>query len=237
MMNKKEKKNALKKMLNEKTLLEMSGGGDLDPSITNIPGAVTLGADGTTPGMEVNGLLNNINGLKKDLENVENILGGDKFCSKLNDNVTSKIELEENLYKNIGGVKPTPYSVEDLVDNKVYGLPLYLADQIAKSTGNNNPTLPTGLDVDELSKMTYSLEFIKNDITEFNNLTTKKPVNRYLTLFDLITDDNGEFLSKDLNFILNRFSSLAQFKHLPRMEYLLQDGGNRKRNKSRKLRK
>jgi hypothetical protein len=236
MTNKKEKKDALKKMLNDKTLLEMSGGGDLDPGTDNIPGNVTLA--GKKP---IDELLSNLDGIKVRMDRVENTLGGDNFVAKLNNDVKNKNDLEK-FYNELGSLKETPYSVDDLVDNHIGGLPLYLADQIKKATGNDNINLPTGDTIDDLTDKNTNLDLITNtDKNEFNDLngdpTNKKPVNRYLTLFDLITDDDGKFLSKDLDFILNRFSSLAQFKHLPKMEYLLQSGGSSKKNRSRKIRK
>ena len=82
-----------------------------------------------------------------------------------------------------------------------------------------------------------------NGITDPNNdytfVATQTPSlgkNRVLTLFDLITKDDGTFLSSDVDAIMNRLSSLAQFKHLPSISHLTGGGGGR-RNRSRKSRK
>ena len=236
-----DKKKALKKILNEKTLLEMNGGGDLDSAYTNIPGDVTLNGGPVT----VKTLLDRHTGIITEFDELRKSLGGNTLSSSIS-------QLDESTYDKPGSLpdyileKHTPVTPKELTDNGVIGFPLYIADQIAKSTGTTNPVLPTGMKADEiktngLSSVNYITD---NDIAQ---LITKENngTNRYLTLYDLITNDDGKFLSSDVDFILNRFSSLAQFKHLPALEYLASGGmlgGSKsnttyKKNKSRKIRK
>ena len=235
-----DKKNALKKKLNEKTLFEMTGGGDLDSTVTNIPGKVTL--DGTK--VTVKSLLDKHTGIVTEFDELRKSLGGSTLSSAIS-------QLDGSTYNKPGTLpdyiqdKITPVTPQELTDEGVIGFPLYIADQIAKSTGSTNPVLPTGMKpVDiKINNGLGPVTYIKDDdITALVN-TTNDGVNRYLTLYDLITNDDGKFLSPDVDFILNRFSSLAQFKHLPALEYLIQAGGGQKsnttskKNKSRKIRK
>lgn len=249
MTNKKEKKNALKKMLNEKPLFEMSGGGgDLPPDYTNIPGSVTLGADNGAAGKPVTELLDNILGFNTTNTDLIKALGGTNFFDKIKD-LDDTAEVDEQI-KSIIGDKPTPVTPQELQDKGIMGFPMYIANQIIKSTGIYNPVLPTGMTPDDLldpNKTTFALDYVNpTDKVELETLSTpnytNEGKNRFLTLYDLITDDNGKFLSPDVQFILDRFSSLAQFKHLPALEYLIQSGGQKsnsvpKKNKSRKVRK
>ena len=74
-----------------------------------------------------------------------------------------------------------------------------------------------------------------SDLSFIQSQGTINGKNRVLTLYDLITKDDGTFLSPDVDAILNRLSSLAQFKHLPSITNLA--GGGSKRNRSKKNRK
>lgn len=238
MVNKIDKKKALKKILNEKTLLEMNGGGDLDSAYTNIPGDVTLNGGPVS----VKTLLDKHTGIITEFDELRKSLGGNTLSSSIS-------QLDESTYDKPGSLpdyileKNTPVTPKELTDNGVIGFPIYIADQIAKSTGSTNPVLPTGMKAEDIKTngvgpVTYITD---NDITALAG-TQNNGVNRYLTLYDLITSDDGKFLSSDVDFILNRFSSLAQFKHLPALEYLIQGGGSKsnttsKKNKSRKIRK
>lgn len=233
-----DKKKALKKILNEKTLLEMSGGGDLDSAYTNIPGDVTLNGTAVT----VKTLLDRHTGIITEFDELRKSLGGNTLSSSIS-------QLDASTYNKPGSLpdyihkKNTPVTPKELTDNGVIGFPLYIADQIAKSTGSTDPILPTGITPDGiktngLSSVNYITD---NDIDELKG-KQNNGINRYLTLYDLITNDDGKFLSSDVDFILNRFSSLAQFKHLPALQYLAMGGGSKsnaisKRNRSRKIRK
>ena len=261
MTNKKEKKNALKKMLNEKPLFEMSGGGDLDPNVTNIPGDVTLGGVNGAGGKPITELLDNILGFNTTNTNLIKALGGTKdddessgtsgstssFFDIIKD-LDKITEINEKLPAFIKD-KTSPVTAQELQANGIMGFPLYIANQISKSTGIYNPVLPTGMTPEELfgTGSIFDLGHIhdedKQDLEELSGSGyNNSGRNRYLTLYDLITDNNGRFLSPDVQFILDRFSSLAQFKHLPALEYLIQSGGQKsnstpKKNKSRKVRK
>ena len=233
-----DKKKALKKILNEKTLLEMSGGGDLDSAYTNIPGDVTLNGTPVT----VKSLLDRHTGIITEFDELRKSLGGNTLSSSIS-------QLDVSTYNKPGALpdyidkKKTPVTPKELTDNGVIGFPLYIADQIAKSTGSTDPILPTGITPDSIkTNGLSSVDYITdNDIDELKG-KQNNGINRYLTLYDLITNDDGKFLSSDVDFILNRFSSLAQFKHLPALQYLAMGGGSKsnatsKKNKSRKIRK
>lgn len=244
MENKIDKKNALKKMLNEKTLLEMSGGADLDSSVTNIPGGITL--NGKT---KVSDLMEMITGIKSEITELKKTLGGASLSSLIA--TLDKSQIVMNAGKKELKILPafikekiTPVSTDDLGSNNITGFPLYIADQIAKSTGNNNPKLSTGMIPGKIKDIGAPVAYIKQEDIDLLASKDNGGINRYLTLYDLITNDDGQFLSSDLDFILNRFSSLAQFKHLPALEYLATGmvGGSTqnnvsKKNRSRKVRK
>ena len=247
MVNKKEKKDALKKMLNEKTLLEMSGGGKADwPNAFDIiPNTVKL-ENNTSGTQTVGNVLGQLAAINTSITATNQYLSSD---------VSTRNTIKGLVFTNTNRISATKLIAPG--DNfsgqldATKGLPLYIADQVSKATGSMTGTsIYTQLDTsfktngsdialsnpitDIFSKITYPFNQDKDDLTA----TFNGGNNRYLTLYDLITDDNGKFLSPDVDLILNRFSGLAQFKHLPALQFLPGvSGGGRRKNKSRKVRK
>lgn len=220
MTNKKDKKNALRKMLNEKTLLEMSGGQAAPPTNWNVGTNVfipeTVSLKKTTTGYTtVGALINRVSQAETAITGLTNYSGGDTNLDTIRSLNSSNIE------QKIGTTLLSP-NIRSPIDT-TKGLPLYIADQITKLVGNIQYKSK-----DDLKFLLYPTEADLNTLGK----------NRALTLYDLIVKDDGTFLSPDVELILNRFSAIAQFKHLPALQFIPgAQGGSRKRNKSRKLRK
>lgn len=239
MVNNSDKKNLLKKMLNDKTLFEMNGGAVTTPSLygSAIPSTTKIGTGASTD-PTIGSIVSNITGIKTQMSETQGALGATNFINLMR-SLNKNTDLKTNPQLN----GTLPLTVDDVKNKGYVGLPIYIADQISKVTGTM-ASGQVGIDktVDDLqSDPDNNLTLVNDSSFEELRATTGGGKNRYLTLYDLITNDQGNFLSADLEIILNQFSSLAQFKHLPSLQYLSQEGGKKSsvstKKRSRKIRK
>jgi hypothetical protein len=239
MVNNNDKKKILKQMLNEKTLFEMNGGaGITTPSIygSAIPSTTKIGTGASTD-PTIGSVVSNITGIKTSMSETQGALGATNFI-----NLMRTLGKDSDVKTNPQLNGALPLTVEQVKQKGYVGLPIYIADQISKVTG----TMASGQVA--IDKTVEDLKDASdNDLTLISYSSFQElekaggGKNRYLTLYDLITNDQGQFLSADLEIILNQFSSLAQFKHLPSLQYLSQEGGKKSggstKKRSRKIRK
>jgi hypothetical protein len=241
MVNNNDKKKILKQMLNEKTLFEMNGGaGITTPSIygSAIPSTTKIGTGASTD-PTIGSVVSNITGIKTSMSETQGALGATNFI-----NLMRTLGKDSNVKTNQQLNGTLPLTVEQVQKKGYVGLPIYIADQISKVTGTM-ASGQVGIDktVDDLENDASDNNLTLINESSFKELkaTPGEGKNRYLTLYDLITNDQGQFLSADLEIILNQFSSLAQFKHLPSLQYLSQEGGKKSggstKKRSRKIRK
>lgn len=239
MVNNNDKKNLLKKMLNDKTLFEMNGGaaGTTTPSMygSTIPSTTKIGTGAATD-PTIGSLVSNITGIKTQISETQGAVGATNFINLMR-TLNKNTDLKTNPQLN----GELPLTVDDVKNKGYVGLPIYIADQISKVTGTMaSGQVSISKTVDDLQS-DNNLTLVSDSSFEELRATTGGGKNRYLTLYDLITNDQGNFLSDDLEIILNQFSSLAQFKHLPSLQYLSQEGGKKSsvstKKKSRKIRK